>query len=98
MSQAATLDAQAATQTATGRMPRQIPYIIANEGCERFSFYGMKAILTTCLITQFFNHSGDPVLQDVAEAHANSVTHLFVALVYLLSIAGGFMADFVIGR
>jgi len=29
-----------------GAMPRQIPYIIANEGCERFSFYGMRNILT----------------------------------------------------
>ena len=26
-------------------IPRQIRYIIGNEGCERFSFYGMKSIL-----------------------------------------------------
>jgi POT family proton-dependent oligopeptide transporter len=30
-------------------MPRQIPYIIGNEGCERFSFYGMRNILTIFL-------------------------------------------------
>ena len=35
----------------SGRMPRQIPYIIANEGCERFSFYGMRNILTPFLIS-----------------------------------------------
>ncbi len=29
-----------------GRLPRQIAYIIGNEGCERFSFYGMRNILT----------------------------------------------------
>jgi POT family proton-dependent oligopeptide transporter len=33
------------------RMPPQVPYIIANEGCERFSFYGMRNILTPFLIT-----------------------------------------------
>jgi proton-dependent oligopeptide transporter, POT family len=27
-------------------IPRQIRYIIGNEGCERFSFYGMRNILT----------------------------------------------------
>jgi POT family proton-dependent oligopeptide transporter len=27
------------------RMPRQVPYIIGNEACERFSFYGMRNIL-----------------------------------------------------
>lgn len=27
-------------------MPRQIPWIIGNEACERFSFYGMRNILT----------------------------------------------------
>ena len=31
------------------KMPGQIPYIIANEGCERFSFYGMRNILTPFL-------------------------------------------------
>lgn len=27
--------------------PKGVPYIIGNEGCERFSFYGMKSILWT---------------------------------------------------
>ena len=40
-----------ATDTASSRMPRQIPYIIGNEGCERFSFYGMRNILVQFLIT-----------------------------------------------
>ena len=39
-------------------MPRQIPFIIANEGCERFSFYGMRNILTTFLAVAFFAHLG----------------------------------------
>jgi proton-dependent oligopeptide transporter, POT family len=32
-------------------IPRQIRYIIGNEGCERFSFYGMRNILTMFLAT-----------------------------------------------
>lgn len=78
--------------------PKAAPFIVGTETAERFSFYGMKAILSTFLIAQFFNPTADPALKDVAEAHSNEVTHLFVALVYLLSIAGGFLADYVIGR
>ena len=33
------------------RLPRQIAYIIGNEGCERFSFYGMRNILTQFLVS-----------------------------------------------
>lgn len=33
------------------KWPRQIPYIIASEACERFSFYGMRNILTPFLMT-----------------------------------------------
>ena len=31
--------------TDSARMPPGIPYIVGNEAAERFSFYGMKAIL-----------------------------------------------------
>src|ERR1043165_4986700 len=78
--------------------PKAAPYIVVTETAERFSFYGMKAILPTFLITQFFNPANNPGLVAGAEAHANSVTHLFVALVYLLSIVGGILADYVLGR
>ena len=41
-----------ATPAATrARLPRQIAYIIGNEGCERFSFYGMRNILTQFLVS-----------------------------------------------
>ena len=35
----------------TDRLPGGIPYIIGNEAAERFSFYGMKAILTVYMAT-----------------------------------------------
>ena len=33
------------TQSAANRWPAQIKYIIGNEACERFSYYGMRSIL-----------------------------------------------------
>lgn len=72
--------------------PKAAPYIVATETAERFSYYGMKAILTTFLASQFFAHEAN------AEAHANEVTHFFIALGYLLSIFGGLLADYVLGR
>lgn len=78
--------------------PKAAPYIVVTESAERFSFYGMKAILSTFLISQFFNPANNPALTEGAEAHSNEVTHLFVALVYLLSILGGLLADYVLGR
>ena len=78
--------------------PKAAPYIVVTETAERFSFYGMKAILSTFLISQFFNPTNNPALKGAAEAHSNEVTHLFVALVYLLSIVGGILADYFLGR
>lgn len=94
MSQAATLDAQAVTQTATGRMPTQIPYIIANEGCERFSFYGMRNILTPFLISTLLLFV--PLADRAGEA--KSVFHTFVIGVYFFPLLGGWIADRFFGK
>ena len=55
--------------------PSGIPYIIGNEAAERFSFYGMKAILTIFLVTQFYNPTNDPALTQADNAHANEKTN-----------------------
>ena len=39
---------------ASDRMPKGIPYIIGNEAAERFSFYGMKGILTIFMTKYLF--------------------------------------------
>ena len=44
-------NATQASPSAPGRMPRQISFIIGNEACERFSFYGMRNILVPFLIS-----------------------------------------------
>lgn len=78
--------------------PKSLPYIIANEAAERFSFYGMRSILTTFLVLQFFNPSLNPVMQNVAEAQANEATHFFVSLAYAVPFLGAIMADWFFGK
>ena len=34
------------------RWPQQIKYIVGNEACERFSYYGMKSILAGYITTR----------------------------------------------
>lgn len=82
----------------TPKFPASIKYIIGNEAAERFSYYGLRAILTIFLATHFFNPSGDPSLQLAAEAKANEATHFFITLNYLLPIAGALMADWFLGK
>lgn len=80
------------------RYPKSIPYIIGTEAAERFSYYGMRSILTTFLVLQFFNPGHDPALQAQAEAAANAKTHLFVSLAYFMPVVGALLADTLFGR
>lgn len=80
------------------RYPKSIPFIIATEAAERFSYYGMRSILTTYLVLQFFNPTHDPALQTTAEAAANAKTHLFVSLAYFMPVVGALLADAFFGR
>lgn len=78
--------------------PSGIPFIILNEAAERFSFYGIKAILTVFLVTQFYNPDQLPGLTASANALANEKTHLFNTLVYFLPVLGGVLADWYLGK
>jgi POT family proton-dependent oligopeptide transporter len=81
-----------------GKFPRAVPYIIGNEAAERFNFYGMRSILSTFLVAQFFNPSHNPALQATAEAQANDQVHFFVALAYFMPMLGGIAADWIFGK
>jgi len=80
------------------KLPGGIPYIMGNEVAERFSFYGMTAILTTFLVRQFFNPANDPSLSMVANARSSNMVHLFFSLVYFLPVLGGLLADWFWGK
>ncbi|WP_434030737.1 oligopeptide:H+ symporter [[Pseudomonas] boreopolis] len=90
-----TTPVQAASADPRARMPRQIPYIIGNEACERFSFYGMRNILVQFLITSL-------LLQEVTapgrEAEAKHIMHSFMIGVYFFPLLGGWLADRFFGK
>ena len=78
--------------------PKAVPFIIGNEVAERFSYYGMRAILPTFLVAQFFNPTHSAALTVVAEARANDFVHSFAALGYALPVVGALLADWVVGK
>ncbi|TAH01709.1 MAG: MFS transporter [Sphingobacteriales bacterium] len=80
------------------KFPISIAYIIGNEAAERFSYYGMRSILPTFLVAQFFNPTLNPALQTVAEAQANESTHLFISLAYAMPVLGAILADWFFGK
>jgi POT family proton-dependent oligopeptide transporter len=76
------------------RFPRQIPFIIASEGCERFSFYGMRNILTVFLMTSLLLS----IPESLREHDAKEVFHTFVIGVYFFPLLGGWLADRFFGK
>ncbi|MBT1443229.1 oligopeptide:H+ symporter [Shewanella sp. JM162201] len=78
----------------TGQWPRQIPYIIASEACERFSFYGMRNILTPFLMTALLLS----VPEHLRAGEAKDVFHSFVIGVYFFPLLGGWLADRFFGK
>jgi POT family proton-dependent oligopeptide transporter len=77
-------------------MPGGIPYIIGNEAAERFSFYGMRAILVVFMTQYLVNDSG--VLDVMGEDEAKGWFHLFVSAVYLTPLLGALVSDGLLGK
>ncbi len=77
-------------------MPPGVPYIIGNEAAERFSYYGMKSILTVFMAHYILNQSGALAPMDPNEAY--KYTHYFVSGVYFLPIFGAVLADGLLGK
>ncbi len=91
-----TMSSTPAAPARTGRFPRQIPYIIGNEGCERFSFYGMRNILVQFLITStLLQHILDAGERELA---AKDLMHSFMIGVYFFPLLGGYLADRFFGK
>ena len=80
----------------TDKMPPGIPYIIGNELAERFSFYGMRAILIVFMTQYLRDSSGGPA--PMSEAEASKWFHLFLASNYFFPILGAVVADAFLGK
>lgn len=77
-------------------MPPGIPYIIGNEAAERFSFYGMKAILTV-FMTQYLL-GADGQRQVMGDEDAKFWVHIFVMAAYVTPLLGALLADWIFGK
>ena len=69
-------------------LPAQSKYIVGNEACERFSFYGMRSILVAYMTGMLL----------MSKNEATEVVHLFIACTYLLPLLGAWLADRFLGR
>ena len=78
-------------------MPPGIPYIIGNEAAERFSFYGMRAILVV-FMTKYLWLMNSEAGEAMNRAQANEKAHWFMMAVYLTPLLGGIIADAFFGK
>ncbi|TWT54598.1 Dipeptide and tripeptide permease A [Rubripirellula amarantea] len=77
-------------------LPPGIPYIVGNEAAERFSFYGMKAILTVFMTTYLLGANGE--VDPMSDTDAKFWVHTFVMVAYFTPLLGAFVADWLFGK
>jgi len=77
------------------KYPKGIPYIIGNELSERFSYYGMRAILVV-FMTQYLMSHGKP--DPMSENEATTWYHLFSMVNYFTPILGAVLSDVLWGK
>lgn len=100
MSESTTSEISPANHSRAGgekRFPRSVFCVIGTEACERFSYYGMRGILTLYIAQGLL---GDLAKTDAraAEDTATTVGHLFTMGVYFMPLLGAWIADKFWGR
>ena len=70
------------------KYPPQIKYIVWNEACERYSYYGMRSILVIFLV-QYLG---------LQKNIATSDYHIFAAACYLFPLLGAYISDRFFGK
>ena len=88
-----TTDPLSGSQTAADRFPRQIKFIVGNEACERFSYYGMRSILAGYI-------TGEVAKGGLGQAAdtSTSIIHMFIFANYFMPLFGAWLSDKIIGR
>ncbi len=72
-------------------MPPGVFHLVANEGAERFSYYGMRAILVVFMTSMLMNAQGE--LSPMEEVEAKKYFHWFLSSVYFFPFVGALLAD-----
>jgi len=75
-------------EVADNKFPGQIKFIVGNEACERYSYYGMKSILTIFMIQVLL----------FQEADATFTYHIFSSLCYFFPLMGAYLSDRIWGK
>lgn len=78
------------------KMPKGIAYIVGNEAAERFSYYGMKAILVVFMTKYMLDADGG--YDVMSDEEAKSWYHFFSGAVYFFPILGAVLADAIFGK
>ncbi|KAF2878618.1 hypothetical protein ILUMI_27551 [Ignelater luminosus] len=64
-------------------MPKSIPFLIANEFCERFNYYGLRAVMSIYITEEL----------GFTEREAAIIYHFFAMLVFTLPVFGAIISD-----
>jgi proton-dependent oligopeptide transporter, POT family len=80
-------------ENSADRWPPQIKFIVGNEACERFSYYGMRSILAGYIAGEVARGG---LGQDTDTA--TSIIHTFIFANYFMPLFGGWLSDRLIGR
>jgi len=80
----------------TQGMPTGVPYIVGNELSERFSYYGMRAILVVFMTHHLKNAAGE--LAPMTPEAAKTAFHTFAMTAYFLPLIGAVLADAWLGK
>lgn len=72
----------------SNRWPAQVKFIVGNEACERFSYYGMKGILALYITNVLLKTQDD----------ATNIIALFSAINYFMPLIGAYISDRFWGR
>jgi proton-dependent oligopeptide transporter, POT family len=80
----------------TDKMPPGVPYIVGNEAAERFSFYGLRAILIVYMTQYLVNRQGQ--LAPLSDSHATEIYHHFMSAAYFAPLIGAIISDVLWGK
>jgi POT family proton-dependent oligopeptide transporter len=83
-----TMTSASSVEVADNKFPGQIKFIVGNEACERYSYYGMKSILTIFMIQVLL----------FQEADATFTYHIFSSLCYFFPLMGAYLSDRIWGK